>query len=43
MPVNTSFLNFHDIVLIAAVAIIVHVFVQPLYNRIDGKTSNNAQ
>lgn len=41
MPVNTDFLNFHDIVLIMAIAVIMHIFVQPLYDRIDGKANVN--
>lgn len=31
---NRDFMNFHDIVLITAVAILIHTFVMPLYDRV---------
>lgn len=40
MPFNSDFFNIHDIILIAAIAIIMHVFAQPLYDRIDNRTAD---
>lgn len=31
---NRDYLNLHDVVLITTIAILVHLFVMPLYDRI---------
>ncbi len=38
---NTKLFNFHDLVLITALVIVVHYFAHPLYQRIDGASAQN--
>lgn len=37
---NTRLLNPHDIIIIAAIAIVVNVVLVPLYHKIEGNTDN---
>jgi hypothetical protein len=37
---NKVFLNFHDVVLISAIAVIFLAFTQPLFDRVDNKAGN---
>lgn len=38
---NRAFFNIHDIVLIGAVVIIVHMLASPLYDRLDATIGGN--